>query len=642
MKRYISIIFILCLSLTAIYSQTILFDLTKDELAGNADWTIGHAPNWVGGISDFGQALRNLGYTTNTLSGNSISASDLSNCDVFVIPEPQNTFSQSEKNAIINFVQNGGGLLLIGDHDGADRNNNGWDAIHIYNETLDIAENFGFSFNYDNEWQDPTHNIENPRTAITENVNAVGMWGGSTINTGSSGICHIWLNSSHTQPYVVSSIVNQGKVVAMGDSSPFDDGTGNPGNNLYDGWNDLDDATLGVNIINWLLSNETSPITISDINSTPAFPTADDEITISCEITAQNPLNSVILHWKTTGAFTTEVMNLSNNIYSATIPNQPDNTDISYYISVSDNAGNSITAPANVPNSYFHIIIGNSNDIYNIQYTTDSGDGTYPSNLSGQSVTVHGVVTATNFNGNSIFISDPCGGEWHGICVDGFSGNPQIGDIVQLTGTVSEYYGFTKITSLTSSEIIGTQSPILPITVTTSQIASNESLEGVFCRIEDVHVTQTEDNYNEWYCNDGSGQCQIDDGMYQYQGTLNIGDTFSSIMGIVDYAYSEYSLNPRSINDFNSPVSNNNNTINSFIKLYPNPFNPLKTTLKLNLKSNSKISIYNLKGQKIQSLENSNSWNGKDFSGKLVSNGIYFVKISTKKSSEIKKIMVLK
>ncbi len=641
MKKYITIL-ILCFSIVSIYSQTILFDLTKDELAGNADWTIGYSPNWIGGISDFGQALRNLGYTTNTLNGNNISSSDLANCDVFVIPEPQNTFSQSEKSAIINFVQNGGGLLLIGDHDGADRNGNGWDAIHVYNETLDISDNFGFYFNYDNEWQDPTNNIENPRTAITTGVNAVGMWGGSTINTGSSGVCHIWLDSSHTLPYVVSSIVNQGKVVAMGDSSPFDDGTGNPGNNLYDGWNDLDDATLGVNIINWLLSDETSPITISNVNSSPAFPTADDDITISCEISAENSLNSAILHWKTTGAFTTAVMDLSNNTYSAIIPNQPNNTNISYYITVSDNDGNSISAPTNAPNTCFHITIGNSNDIYNIQYTTNSEDGTYPSDSEGQIVTVHGVVTATDFGGNSIFISDPCGGEWHGICVDGFSGNPQIGDIVQLTGTISEYYGFTKITDLTSSEIIGNQSPIQPIIVTTAEIASNESLEGVLCRIENVHVTQTEDNYNEWYCSDNSSECQIDDGIYQYPNPINIGDTFSSIMGVVDYAYNEYSLNPRDINDFNSPVSNDDNTINSFVKLYPNPFNPLKTTLNLNVRANSKISIYNLKGQKIRSLNKTNLWDGKDFSGNIVSNGIYFVKISSEKTSFVKKIMVVK
>ena len=641
MKK-LTTIFILFFSIAIMYSQTILFDLTKDELAGNADWTIGHSPNWVGGISDFGQALRNLGYTTNTLNGNNITSSDLSNCDVFVIPEPQNTFSQSEKSAIINFVQNGGGLLLIGDHDGADRNNNGWDAIHIYNETLNISENFGFSFNYDNQWQDQTNNIENPRTAITTNVNLIGMWGGSTINTGSSGVCHIWLDNSHSQPYVVSSIVNQGKVVAMGDSSPFDDGTGNPGNNLYDGWNDLDDATLGVNIINWLLSNETNPITISNVNSNPAFPTADDDITISCEVSAQNDLNSVILHWKTSGAFTTEVMTLSNNTYSASIPNQPDNTTISYYLSASDNDGNTATAPTDAPNTLFHITIGSSNDIYNIQYTTNSGDGTYPSNLVGQTATVHGVVTATNFNGNSIFISDPCGGEWHGICVEGFEGNPQIGDVVLVSGTISENYGFTEITNLTSSEIIGNQSPIPPIVVTTAQIASNESLEGVFCRIENVQVTQTEDNYNEWYCSDNTSECQIDDGIYQYQGSINIGDTFSSIMGVVDYAYGEYSLNPRSLDDFNSTVANNDNTINNYVKLYPNPFNPLKTELKMNLKKNSKIDIYNIKGQRIQSFEKKSSWNGKDFSGKLVSNGIYFVKISSGKSEIIQKIMILK
>ena len=45
-----------------------------------------------------------------------------------------------------------------------------------------------------------------------------------------------------------------GKFVAIGDSSPVDDGTGAAGNNLFDGWNDGggDDARLIINASLWL------------------------------------------------------------------------------------------------------------------------------------------------------------------------------------------------------------------------------------------------------------------------------------------------------------------------------------------------------------------------------------------------------
>jgi hypothetical protein len=32
----------------------------------------------------------------------------------------------AEKDAIINFVKNGGGLYMIADHDNSDRNGDGW------------------------------------------------------------------------------------------------------------------------------------------------------------------------------------------------------------------------------------------------------------------------------------------------------------------------------------------------------------------------------------------------------------------------------------------------------------------------------------------------------------------------------------
>ena len=45
-----------------------------------------------------------------------------------------------------------------------------------------------------------------------------------------------------------------GKFVAIGDSSPTDDGTGASGNTLFDGWNDGngDDGQLIINASLWL------------------------------------------------------------------------------------------------------------------------------------------------------------------------------------------------------------------------------------------------------------------------------------------------------------------------------------------------------------------------------------------------------
>jgi len=94
--------------------------------------------------------------------------------------------------------------------------------------------------------------------------------------------------------------------------------------------------------------------------------------------------------------------------------------------------------------------------------------------------------------------------------------------------------------------------------------------------------------------------------------------------------------------------------------VYPNPFNPT-TTISFNLSAETKdipkVSIYNLKGQKIVSLSDpalsdciegrqgstkSVTWNGTNQSGKQVSSGIYLIKLDQGNSSAIKKVVLMK
>jgi len=87
---------------------------------------------------------------------------------------------------------------------------------------------------------------------------------------------------------------------------------------------------------------------------------------------------------------------------------------------------------------------------------------------------------------------------------------------------------------------------------------------------------------------------------------------------------------------------------------YPNPFNP-STTISFNLTAknakDAKIEIYNLKGQKVKTLSNSNFtegnhsvvWNGDDDTGKPVSSGVYFYKLNVNgKSESVRKCLLLK
>lgn len=84
---------------------------------------------------------------------------------------------------------------------------------------------------------------------------------------------------------------------------------------------------------------------------------------------------------------------------------------------------------------------------------------------------------------------------------------------------------------------------------------------------------------------------------------------------------------------------------------YPNPFNP-ETKISFSIPKDSKVelSIYNIKGQKVKTLAESDFekgihqviWDGKDNAGKSVSTGIYFYKMETDSFSAVKKAILLK
>jgi len=94
-----------------------------------------------------------------------------------------------------------------------------------------------------------------------------------------------------------------------------------------------------------------------------------------------------------------------------------------------------------------------------------------------------------------------------------------------------------------------------------------------------------------------------------------------------------------------------NNTI--LFNNYPNPFNPI-TTISFSLSeehiNDTKLVIYNLKGQRIKQFEIRNEksginkviWDGKDNDNKSVPSGLYFYKLSAGKHAQTKKMILLR
>ena len=319
-----------------IQAQTIkiLFDATKAETAGNADWVIdadqhnlgfqsgpavvgqGDESNaqrnptpaqsnitqstpetyWQGAISAWGIDLVKKGYSVETLPyngqityGNTSKAQDLSQYNVFIVCEPNIVFSSSEKTAIIHFVQNGGGLFMVSDHNKSDRNNDGWDSPHIWNDLMtnntEVNDPFGMTFDYA-DFSQTTTNIPNLPSdpllhGVMGNVTEV-MWSNGTSMTlnpahNSSNIGVVYKTGSsygNTQVMVAYGTYGSGRFVGFGDSSPCDDGTGDPNDQLYDGW--IQDANgnhekLIINASIWLASSPATGIQQEDGDGSTVF-----------------------------------------------------------------------------------------------------------------------------------------------------------------------------------------------------------------------------------------------------------------------------------------------------------------------------------------------------------------------------------
>lgn len=84
---------------------------------------------------------------------------------------------------------------------------------------------------------------------------------------------------------------------------------------------------------------------------------------------------------------------------------------------------------------------------------------------------------------------------------------------------------------------------------------------------------------------------------------------------------------------------------------YPNPFNPATTiSYALEKSGNVELEVYNLLGQKIKTLFSGSQkagnhqidWDGTDRSGRFVSSGLYFYRLETESSAEVKKMMLVR
>ncbi len=300
--------------------------------------------------------------------------------------------------------------------------------------------------------------------------------------------------------------------------------------------------------------------------------------------------------------------------------------------------------PIDESNNPFHIIEPTTEyTIYDIQYSE-----TGPSPLEGADVITSGIVTGIYDYG--FFIQDG-DGAWNGIFVYEYGSEVDLGDEIDITATVEEYFDKTELTDILEYTVLSSGNPLPEAVYLSTLNVNQEDYEGVLVQVNNAECTDYDAGYGEWLVDDGSGEIMINDLMFAF--TPTIGETYN-ITGIADYAYSSFRIEPRNSNDISTGSSVQEEIINIDFNLhnYPNPFNP-ETTIYFettNLYENSLIEIYNLKGQRVKKLEirnlelgiNNVVWNGTNDDNQPVSSGIYFYKLISGNFKQINKMLLLK
>jgi len=260
----------------------VLFDHTRLEEAGiSAEWVIcsGSEPDpapadpdserqWNGAISSWAFDLHRSGYQVSTLPpwgritwqdpGN---PQDLSRYAVYVLPEPYLYFNAGEKAAILAFVRSGGGLFLVGNHLGATRASGeapgSTDAFHVFNDLLGEGQGnpFGFTFvaghGHGDPWADTVSTAFSAADGPAERAILHGPYG-NLVDMDFHAYAYLALDPQANPSvrellatqvpgdrgsFIATCTLGSGRVVAISDSAPMDDGTSTtPHKRLHPSW----------------------------------------------------------------------------------------------------------------------------------------------------------------------------------------------------------------------------------------------------------------------------------------------------------------------------------------------------------------------------------------------------------------------
>lgn len=164
-------------------------------------------------------------------------------------------------------------------------------------------------------------------------------------------------------------------------------------------------------------------------------------------------------------------------------------------------------------------------------------------------VTLTGVIVTSPItqDGEGFYIQDAGGGAWSGIYVflqgtfDGLF--LEVGDKLTISGTYTEFYDFSELT-ITGMDDIDVTGEADVTTVAMDDMTDMEQWEGVLVSLADQTFEACPNTYGETTLASG---LKVNDQFFAYES--DPGATVTELIGLVEYSFEEFKLNPRSAAD---------------------------------------------------------------------------------------------
>ncbi len=182
-------------------------------------------------------------------------------------------------------------------------------------------------------------------------------------------------------------------------------------------------------------------------------------------------------------------------------------------------------------------------------------DGTIPENSA---VTLTAVITGFQRDREHLWIMDPTGAaQYNGLYVYRGSNpgalpqNYEVGTVITVAGTVTEYFGLTELTNITAMQVVGA-APVEALRgvnyATLSDDNSNEPYEGVLVELQNIPVNEIDVDEYGTFTVGGQNPLRVGDWAYDFPSP-QVDTCFATLTGIMHRFSTGVSLSPRSADD---------------------------------------------------------------------------------------------